>query len=285
MWEYSEKLKDHFFNPRNVGEVENPDAVGEVGNITCGDALKLTLRIELPTERILEAKFKTFGCGSAIASSSALTEMIRGKTLAEAAKVTIDDIAAYLDGLPKEKMHCSVMGREALEAAIAHYRGLRRPHPEEEGKLVCKCFGVTEEKIRKVALENHLTTVEDITNYSKAGGGCGGCVPEIEAILADVWKGKKPAATIAAPPASRKKLTNIRKMKLIQDTIDNEIRPLLKADGGDIELLDVEGDNVLVTLRGACSGCRAAGFTLASLVEGKLKEFVSDKLKVVELKP
>ncbi|MDQ7780086.1 MAG: Fe-S cluster assembly protein NifU [Planctomycetota bacterium] len=285
MWEYSDKLKEHFFNPRNVGEIEKPDAVGEVGNMTCGDALRLTLKIDRPSERILDARFKTFGCGSAIASSSALTEMIKGKTLAEAAKITNDDIANYLGGLPKEKMHCSVMGREALDAAIAGFRGLPYRKPEDEGTLICKCFGVTEEKIRRVAIENNLTTPEEVTNYTKAGGGCGSCVPEIERILADVWKGRKPAAPVkAAVVPAKKKLTNIQKMQLIQETIDHEIRPLLKADGGDIELVDVEGNNVLVTLRGACSGCRAAEFTLASLVEGKLKEFVADDLKVVEIK-
>src|SRR4030042_15719 len=173
MWEYTEKVKEFFLQPKNIGEIENPDAVGEVGNIVCGDALKLFLKIDKETNRITDAKFQTFGCASAIASSSALTEVIKGKTVDEALKVTNNDIAEYLGGLPREKMHCSVMGMEALEAAIANYRGLPSVI-EEEGRLVCKCFDVTEEKIRKIAIENHLTTVDEVTDSKKAGGGCGG---------------------------------------------------------------------------------------------------------------
>ena len=168
MWEYTDKVKEHFLNPRNVGEVENPDGAATVGSLACGDALKLTFKLD-ENGRITDARFKTFGCASAIASASALTEMIKGMTVEEAAKITNQDIANFLGGLPEEKMHCSVMGREALEAAIAHYRG--EPAPTEEGKIVCECFGVTEEEIARVVRENNLRTIEEVTNYTKAGGG------------------------------------------------------------------------------------------------------------------
>ena len=170
MWEYSEKVMDHYEHPRNVGEVENANAVGEVGSIVCGDALKLTLKID--GEGIRDARFKTFGCGSAIAAASALTEMIKGRSLEEASRITNKDIAGFLGGLPEEKMHCSVMGQEALEAAIADYRGVKKEvHKEDEGEIVCKCFSVTDQKIKRVDLANNLHTVEEITSYTKTRGG------------------------------------------------------------------------------------------------------------------
>lgn len=273
MWEYTEKVKEFFLEPKNIGEVENPDAVGEVGSIVCGDALRLTLKVDRDTNKIIDAKFQTFGCASAIASSSALTELIKGKTVDEALQISNQDIADFLGGLPKEKMHCSVMGREALEAAIAHYRGVP-VQVEEEGKVICKCFNVTEEKIRKVALENHLTTVDEITDYTKAGGGCGECKGDIEAILRDIWYLEIPEK-VEKP----KKLTNLQKIALIQDIIDREIRPGLQADGGDIEIIDIEGNKVLIALRGMCTGCVMSGVTVSGIQE-KLRELVSNEITV-----
>ncbi len=273
MWEYTEKLKELFLHPKNVGEIENADAVGEVGSMICGDALKLTIKIDKETDKIIDAKFRTFGCASAIATSSVLTEIIKGKTLDEALKITNKDIAEYLGGLPEEKMHCSVMGKEALDAAVANYRGgVQLPGPGE--KVVCQCFDVTEEKIRKVAIENHLTTVEEITNYTKAGGGCGTCIPHIEEILRDIWSIKPPEK-----PLQRKRLTNLQKIALIQDVIEKEIRPGLQSDGGDIELIDIEGNNVIVGLRAMCVECPMGGITLNNIQE-KLREIVDKDIIV-----
>lgn len=276
MWEYTEKVKDFFLHPKNVGEIENPDAAGEVGSIICGDALKLTLRIDKESGKIIDAKFQTFGCASAIASSSALTELIKGRTLDEALNLTNKDIADFLGGLPDEKMHCSVMGREALEAAIANYRGEEKA-PEAEGNIICKCFEVTEEKLRKVIAENRLTTVEEVTNYTKAGGGCGTCIPDIEAILKDIWALKP----LPEKPRARRRLTNIQKIALIQDIIERDIRPRLQADNGDIELIDVDGGKVIVALRAMCVGCPMGGVTIKS-IEEKLRELVSSDIVVEE---
>jgi NifU-like protein len=282
MWEYTDKVKDHFFNPHNVGEIEDADGVGEVGSLACGDALKLTFKLD-KNGRIKEAKFKTFGCASAIATSSVLTDMIKGLTLEEAAKITNRDIANYLGGLPEQKMHCSVMGREALEAAIENYRGGGKKKHELEGKVVCTCFGVTESEIERVIRENDLTTVEQVTNYCKAGGGCGGCKGEIEKIIERI-QGDKAGRVLEAAPKWAGRLTNIQKIQMIQQTINEQIRPALRADGGDIELIDVDGNKVIIALRGMCAQCALANITMKDLVEAKLREFVSDELYVEEAK-
>ena len=277
MWEYSEKVKDHFINPRNVGVIENADGVGEVGSLACGDALTLYLKLD-DEGRIGDAKFLTFGCASAIASSSALTEMIIGKTLEEAERITNDDIAAYLGELPKEKMHCSVMGKEALDKAIAHYRG--EALKEVEGRIVCECFGITEREIEKTVREHRLTSIEDVTGYLKAGGGCGKCHDDIQQIIDGVF-----GQPIRIQPGPKKELTNIQKIRLIEETLEREIKPALRQDGGDIELVDVDGVRVMVRLRGTCAGCKASQVTLKNVVEAKLRELVTRDLVVEEVVP
>lgn len=279
MWEYSEKLKEHFFNPRNVGMIEDADGIGEVGSLACGDALKLFVKIDPDTEKILDARFQTFGCGSAIASSSALTEMIKGKSVDEALTITNQDIADFLGGLPEEKMHCSVMGRDAFHAAIACYRGEPPPRETLEGELVCECFGITDEQIRREVIENKLTTVEQVTHYTKAGGGCQLCHERIEEIIAEARGEMKEQKQVEVPVH----MTNIQKISKIQEVIDREIRPMLQSDGGDLELVDVDGDRVVVALRGTCTSCPSSGLTLKGGIEAKLRELVHPDLEVVEV--
>jgi NifU-like protein len=274
MWEYTEKVKDHFLNPRNAGVIEDADGVGEVGSLACGDALKLTLKVD-DDKRIRDAKFQTFGCASAIASSSALTEMIKGITIDEAGKITNNDIAEYLGGLPKEKMHCSVLGRDALEKAIANYRG--EPEKKVDGEIVCECFGVTDLEIQRAVKENSLKTIEDVTGYVKAGGGCESCHDKIQEIIDSV------IGTPVTEKTRHSKLTNIQKIRLIEETLEREIKPELKKDGGDIELIDFADNTVFVKLRGTCSTCSASQLTLKHYVETKIKELVSPELVVEEV--
>ncbi|MCK5114504.1 MAG: Fe-S cluster assembly protein NifU [Phycisphaerae bacterium] len=278
MWDYTDKVKEHFRNPHNVGAVENPDGTGEVGSLACGDVLKLTFKLGADG-KIAEAKFKTFGCASAIASSSALTDIIQDMTLEEAENVSNKDIAEFLGGLPEQKMHCSVMGREALQAAIDNYRTGESTPKKLSGRVVCKCFGVTEPEIIEVIKENNLSTVEEVTNYCKAGGECGNCKPDIARIIESV-RGEAASDAPAVAEKPKQKLTNLQRIKLIEETIEREIRPALRQDGGDIELVDVDGTNVTVAFRGACSKCHASNFTLQNVVEPKLKEFVSEDITV-----
>ncbi len=276
MWEYTDKVQEHFLKPQNVGEIDNPSGTGDVGSLACGDALKLTLKID-DDERIIDAKFKTFGCASAIASSSALTIMVTGMTVSEAERVTNDDIADFLGGLPKEKMHCSVMGREALEAAIADYRGVILPMAE--GEVVCDCFGVTDLDVIRAIKESDLRSVEEITNFTKAGGGCGKCEDTLRDIL------QTTISDVALKPVkldTPKRMTTLQKIKKIEEVLEREIKPALKKDGGDIELVDVDGDFVMVSLRGACTSCAKSQTTLKEYVEKKLRELVLDSLIVEE---
>ena len=291
MWDYSEKVLDHFHHPRNVGTLENPDGVGEVGALACGDALRLMFKLD-KDGRIADVKFQTFGCASAIASSSALTEMIKGMTLEEASKVTNQDIAKYLGGLPEQKMHCSVMGMEALEAAIANYRtGDTSVRELKDDPLVCTCFNVHESEIVEAVRINKLTTVEQVTNYTKAGGACGKCRGAIQAILdrelgqgnpADSGRAQDPAVSGRAQDKPFAELSPAKKVLAVEKVLETEVRPALRRDGGDIELVDVDGAKIQVRFLGHCAGCMAAHLTQNGLVRKKLREALGDDTLEVE---
>lgn len=307
MWDYSEKVKDHFFHPRNAKVLQDANAVGDVGSISCGDALRLMLKVNPQTHIIEDAGFQTFGCGSAIASSSALTEMIIGKTLEDALKVTNQDIANYLDGLPPEKMHCSVMGREALDAAAADFRGEKYEKDHIDSPLVCKCFGIDEAKIVKAIRENHLTTLQEVTNYTKAGGACGSCHEKIEEIiertLAAMAEGEAcdapkkvvgaccDGADIAASNADKEETSTEAKkgpeneeLPFYQTVVDivDQMRPALAQDGGDVLLKRVTKDRVEVELSGSCIGCMMTDMTL-SWIQQRLVEALGTYIQVVNV--
>lgn len=277
MWNYTEKVRDHYLHPRNVGEIENPDGFGEIGNITCGDALRLTFKLD-KDGKVADIRFKTFGCGSAIASASILTEMCKGKTLDEVKKITNKDIADALGGLPREKMHCSVMGQEALEAAISFFEsgGEISPQTHKEGHVVCTCFGITDKEIEKAVIENGLKNVDDVTNFTKAGGGCGGCRDAIQKII-DSTLGNITQKETKTEPV---RLTTLQKIDKIRTVLKEDVNPVIAQDGGSCELVDIDGNDVLVELKGHCSGCAFSNMTLISVVEKKLKEKISDQLNV-----
>lgn len=309
-WEYSEKTKQIFMDAvqgkpgTHLGEIENPDGEGQHGSIVCGDAMKFTFRVK-PAEDplqdvILEAKYLTFGCTSAIAASEALCAMIEGKGLTpiEALKIQNQDIVDYLDGLPQQKIHCSVMGAEALEAAVVDWAGKRgvdlaaqgvkltgHPAEEDEGRVVCKCFGITEPYLRRKIRELNLRTIEDIISALKAGGMCGACryAPGgLQDILNETWGSGEPApTTVAEAPVEASGPSPFQLYRQIEKTIDETIRPVLQGDRGDIELVDIKGWTVYCGLRGACAGCMGASRTLQLIVEQTLKDQVDERIHVV----
>jgi len=321
-WEYSEKTKQLFMDAvhgkpgTHLGEVENPDGLGEHGSIACGDAMRFTFRVEKhptdPTRDVItEARYLTFGCTSAIAASEALCHLIEsgGYTPIDALKVQNKDIVEFLEGLPEQKIHCSVMGAEALEAAVfnwAQRRGVDleqlgidlHADEQDEGRVVCKCFSLSEPYIRRKITELGLKTIAEITNAIKAGGACMSChhVPGgLQDLLDEVW-GKRgpdvrPSPSVPEPAAAREApcrvagngLSPYQFSKKIEKTIDDYIRPLLRGDGGDLEIVDIKDRLIYCRLHGACVGCAGAAITLKRMVEQVLKDRVDGRIRVIEV--
>lgn len=310
-WDYSNKVLKLFMDAvkgeagTHMGELDDPDGFGEHGSIVCGDTLRFTFRVKRhPTDPTLdiitEARYLTFGCTSAIAASEALCTLLEeeGRTPLEALQVTNQDLIDFLDGLPEQKIHCSVMGAEALQKAVANWAQKRgvdlaalRPdmviEEEDEGRIVCKCFSVTEPYLRRKIIELGLKSIAEITNALKAGGGCTSChhTPGgLQDILDEIWGvmsqlPEEPQA--ASERQDTEELSPYRLGQQIEDVIEESIRPLLRDDGGDIELIDIKGFRVYCRLSGSCRTCQEASTTLKLLVERQLKEQVDDRLQVI----
>lgn len=306
-WEYSEKVLQLFREAvqgsggTHMGELEGPDGFGEHGSIVCGDALRFAFRVKRhptdPTRDIItEAHYLTFGCTSAIAASEALCCVLekQAKTPLEALRITNQDLIDYLGGLPDQKIHCSVMGAEALKAAVidwAKKRGVdlsgylpTQLERQEEGRLVCKCFSVSEPYLRRKIRELQLHSVEAITNALKAGGGCGACryAPGgLQDLLDECWETVSESEAVAETPVAPEPLSPYQLGKKVEQIIETEIRPLLQRDGGDIELIDIKGQQVYCRLIGACATCPGSAQTFKLLVEQKLKEEFSEQLQLI----
>jgi NifU-like protein len=317
-WQYSEKTKQLFMDAvhgkpgTHLGEIDDPDGVGEHGSIACGDALRFTFRVRKhetdPTKDIItEAKYLTFGCTSAIAASEALCSLIEQGhyTPVEALEIRNEDIVKYLEGLPEQKVHCSVMGAEALEAAVfnwAQQRGVDlrelgvdiRPDEQAEGRIVCQCFSLSRPYIKRKIEELKLRSIAEITNAIKAGGGCMSChhTPGgLQDILNEVWGGDRHGSdasqaergTDAHGAAEDSALSPYQFAKLVERTIEEDIRPMLRKDGGDLEIIDIKDRKVYCNLVGACASCAGAGKTLKMMVERTLKETVDERIQVVQM--
>ncbi len=311
-WNYSEKTKQLFMDAvqgkpgSHLGEVDDPDGLGEHGSIACGDALRFTFKVQQhhcdPLQDVItEARYLTFGCTSAIAASEALCTIIEQGdfTPIKALEISNDDIVQFLEGLPDQKIHCSVMGAEALAAAVfnwAQKRGVDLealgvdilPEETEEGRLVCKCFGLTEPYLLRKIKELGLKSIAELTAATKAGGACMTCHHQpggLQDLLDQVWgsgAGAESAVAHApAEPAAPAVLSSFQFMKRVEQVLDGYVRPMLKQDGGDLELIDIKDRTVYVRLAGACSSCVGAGQTLKLLVERSIKEQVDEKARVI----
>jgi len=318
-WNYSQKTTDLFMAAvqgkpgSHLGEIEDPDGFGEHGSIACGDALRFTFRVDRnpndpSKDRITEARYLTFGCTSAIAASEALCAIIEDGdyTPIGALEITNQDIVNYLEGLPQAKIHCSVMGAEALEAAVfnwAQKRGVDLADlgidisrdEQEEGRLVCTCFGLTEPYIERKIEELELKTIPDITNAIKAGGACMSChhTPGgLQDILNKVW-GQQPTAFKELPilPTAReprkagppREMSPFKFAKLVETVLDEHVRPQLAKDGGDIEIVDIKDQVIYVGLTGACSNCMGSTNTIKMLVEQALKDRIDERIRVIQV--
>jgi len=342
VWEYSEKTKQLFMDAvqgkpgTHIGEIEDPDGLGEHGSIACGDALRFTFRVrrhpsDATKDIITEARYLTFGCTSAIAASEALCHIIESEKMTpiEALKITNVDIINFLDGLPDQKIHCSVMGAEALQAAVFNWAARRGVNlsalgidilneETEEGRIVCKCFTLTEPYIKRKIKELNLRTVPQITGAIKAGGACMSChhVPGgLQDLLDDIWSGsgkeeqgkKNEGKSLSLPiiadslpftpnsptpnsstprspsPIPDSQLSPYQFAKKVEKLLTEYLRPTVQKDGGDLELVDIKDTIIYIKLQGACAGCAGAGQTLKYLIERTLKEKVDERIRVIQV--
>ena len=310
LWEsYSRKVNDHMLNPRHLGEITAAEAeklgarlvVADWGAEVCGDAIRAFWAVDPSTNRIKDARFKTFGCGTAIASSDMMCEMIIGKTVDEAMKITNIDVERSLRddvdtaAIPPQKMHCSVMAYDVIRKAASEYKGVDMDSLEEE-EIVCQCARVSLRTIKDVIRINDLKTVEDITHYTKAGGFCKSCIRPgghesrkhyLVDILRDVRAEMDREKSAVGTPLSFAAMGLIQKHRAVEKVLDEKVRPNLLKDGGNLEVVDMKAANgvteVYISYLGACKGCPSATVGTLAFVEDFLKTELDQKIKVLPM--
>jgi NifU-like protein len=311
--EYSDKVTDLMNNPQNMGEITEEQAkemgatliVADFGAESCGDAVRLYWAVDPKTDEILLSKFKSFGCGTAIASSDTMAELCKGKTVDEAVKITNIDVEMAMrdnvdtPAVPPQKMHCSVMAYDVIKKAAAQYKGVDMESFEEE-IIVCECARVTLSTLQEVIRLNDLTTVEQITDYTKAGAFCKSCIrpgghEEKDIYLVDLLEEYEKekmasAATLGnegGSTADFAKMTIVQKIKAVDKIVDENIRQMLIMDGGDMEILDIKenGVNFDIYIRylGACNGCASSSTGTLFAIENILKEKLDENIRVLPI--
>lgn len=308
LWEqYSSKVADRMNNPRNRGEITEEEAkaigarlvIADWGAEACGDAVRLYLLVDPKTDRIIKAKFKSFGCGTAIASSDMMTELCIGKTVDEAMKITNLDVEKALrddpdkPAVPPQKMHCSVMAYDVIKKAASIYKGIDIEKLEEE-EIVCECARVSLRTIKEVIRLNNLKTVEEITQYTKAGAFCKSCIKPgghesrkyyLVDILAEVRaQMDKEEVKKAMEAKSFKEMSLVQRLKSIEKVLDEDIRPMLAGDGGSLEIIDIKDNDgftdVYISYMGACQGCPASKTGTLYAIQSFLNQKLDDSIRV-----
>ncbi len=319
IWEeYSQKVQDLMNNPKNMGEITEEQAkemgakliVADFGAESCGDAVRLYWAVDEKTDKILEAKFKSFGCGTAIASSDTMAELCKGKTVDEAVKITNIDVEKAMrdnpdtPAVPPQKMHCSVMAYDVIKEAAASYKGVDAASFEDQ-IIVCECARVTLGTIKEVIKLNDLKSVEEITNYTKAGAFCKSCIKpggheEREYYLVDILKetreemehdkilSQADAKTSGSEDFSFESMTVVQKLKKVEEVIDENIREMLIMDGGNLEIVDIRDTDddftdIYIRYLGACSGCASSSTGTLYAIEAILKDKLSEKIRVLPI--
>lgn len=308
--EYSQKVQDRMNAPRHMGEFTEEDAkktgtkliVADFGAESCGDAVRLYWLVDEATDTIKDAKFKSFGCGTAIASSDTMVDLCIGKKVEEAVKITNLDVEfamrddADTPAVPPQKMHCSVMAYDVIKQAAAQYMGIS-PEDFEDQIIVCECARVSLGTIKEVIRLNDLHSVEEITQYTKAGAFCKSCIKPgghekrdyyLVNILAEVRAemDKERLKEISKPDLAFEEMTTVRQLKAIESVLDAEVRAMLQSDGGDMEVIDIQKSDegfvdVYIRYLGACSGCSSGSGATLFAIENILQEELSPKIRVM----
>lgn len=308
--EYSQKVQDRMNNPQHMGEFSEEDAknrnakliVADFGAESCGDAVRLFWLVDEKTDKIIDAKFKSFGCGTAIASSDTMVDLCIGKTVDEAVKITNLDVEFAMrdnpetPAVPPQKMHCSVMAYDVIKQAAAHYKGIN-PEDFEDQIIVCECARVSLGTIKEVIRLNDLHSVEEITQYTKAGAFCKSCVKpggheKREHYLVDILAetraemDREKLKNATKSDVAFDEMTLVGQLKAVEAVLDAEIRPMLHNDGGDLEVIDIqkaEGAAIDVYIRylGACSGCSSGSGATLYAIETILQEELSPNIRVM----
>ena len=316
LWDaYSNKVTTLMNNPQHQGEITPEEAkahgnkliVADFGAESCGDAVRLYWEIDPKTDTIVNSKFKSFGCGTAIASSDVMTEICIGKTVQEAVKITNIDVEFALrddpdtPAVPPQKMHCSVMAYDVIKKAASLYLGVAEESFEED-IIVCECARVSLGTIQEVIRLNDLKSVEEITDYTKAGGFCKSCIKPgghedreyyLVDILADTRremdeeKMKAAADAQLAGGGDFENMTLVQQIKAVDAVIDENVRQFLIMDGGNMEIIDIKKDDdyidIYIRYLGACSGCASSATGTLYAIESTLKEKLSKKIRVLPI--